>query len=108
MRVGNLRHRITIEENTPTEDAAGQPIESWSTLDGFSNVPAEVMETGGSETLRGKQVSATATHVVRLRYAPGVTTEHRITWEGRTLNIEQARNPDGRRIELWLECTEAK
>jgi len=106
MRAGQLRHRITIQQDTGSEDAAGQVVESWAAW--LSNEPAEVIETGGAERVFGQQVDATATHVVRIRYREGVTEQMRIVWGGRLLGISNARDRDGRRRELWISCKALK
>ena len=31
MRAGQLRHFVTVQQVTETQDASGQPIESWAT-----------------------------------------------------------------------------
>lgn len=106
MRSGTLRHRITLQQDAGTADSAGQVIENWSTW--LANEPAEVIETGGSESLRGQQIDATATHVVRIRYRTGVTERLRIVWGTRVLGIVNVRDIDGRRRELWITAREVK
>ena len=111
MQAGKLRHRIDIssndaDPNEPDEDT-GQVLPDWNVL--HSGVPAEVMEIGGGEPIRGDvQVQATTTHLVRIRYRSGISEEMQITWLGRTLGITLVRDADGRRRELWLECEEEK
>jgi len=104
MRAGTLRHRITIQTATEAPDAAGQLIRTWSAW--LSNEPAEVQETAGAETVRGLQVAAEATHLVRVRFRTGITSEHRILWGSRVLGIVNVRDVDGRRRELWISCRE--
>ena len=115
MRAGELRHRIkihhsTVDPNAP--DSTGQVTPNDETF--ADRVPAEVLEVSGGETLRGgMQVRATTSHVVRLRYQPGISEEMWITvydgdWARRVLNVTHVRDRDGRRRELWLECREGK
>jgi SPP1 family predicted phage head-tail adaptor len=106
MRSGMLRHRINLQTATQTPDAAGQLSPTWSTT--YANEPAEVIETGGGEAVRGQQIDATATHLVRIRYRAGITELMRIVWGTRTLNVINARDLDGRRRELWVACKESK
>lgn len=106
MRAGTLRHRITIQSATEAADAAGQLIRTWSAW--LEHEPAEVLETAGAETVRGLQVSANATHLVRIRYRADVTETKRIVWGTRTLGIVNVRDVDGRRRELWISCEEIK
>jgi head-tail adaptor len=106
MQAGRLRHRITIERDAGTADAAGQVIASWQTW--LANEPAEVIETGGAEKLRGFTIDATASHVVRLRYRDGLHERLRCRWGARILGIVNARDIDGRGREAWLMCEELK
>ena len=106
MRAGTLRHRVTFQTDAGTADAAGQVIESWGAT--LTNEPAEVIETGGAETVRGQQVDATATHLVRVRYRTTITEQMRIVWGTRTLGIVNVRDVDGRRRELWIAAREIK
>lgn len=106
MRAGTLRHRITVQSATDAADAAGQLIRTWSAW--LSNEPAEVIETTGGETIRGRQVSAEATHLVRVRYRSGYGETKRIVWGTRTLGILHVRDVDGRGRELWIQAREEK
>ena len=104
MRAGQLRNRITLQVATTTQDAAGQPIVTWGTL--LDHVPARVEAVGGGETLRGRQVIATATTLFTIRYLAGVTPRHRVTYAGRTFGILRAGDPYGDRRELRIEAAE--
>jgi SPP1 family predicted phage head-tail adaptor len=106
MQAGRLRHRITAQEDEGTEDSAGQVIPNWQTW--LANEPAEVIETGGAETLRGQAIQATASHVVRVRYRDGYHEEMRLLWGTRILGVVSVRDIDGRRRELWLGCQERR
>ena len=103
---GTMRRRITIQTPTATQDAAGQPLVSWADLTGGSNLPARVESVTGGETVRGRQVSAEATTLLTIRYLAGVTPRQRVSYEGRTLGIVRASDPDGGRRELRIECRE--
>jgi SPP1 family predicted phage head-tail adaptor len=106
IRAGSLRHRITIQEATLTQDAHGQPIASWGTLAGGRNLPARVDSVEGGERIRGRQVAAEATTLFTTRYLRGITPQMRVTYQGRTLPIVRVSDPDGKRLELRIECKE--
>lgn len=104
-----LNRRIDIQENTPSPDANGQPVASWS--DVYSRLPAEVMGVGGGESLRGDQVEAIVDSIIRIRY-PRTTTlpapEMRVLLNGRTLNVVRVLDKTGDRRELFLMCKEVQ
>lgn len=109
MRAGQLRHRITAQTVTTAADAAGQPIETWA--DWLISEPAELIETGGAETLRGQQIDATATHLVRVRYRAAWQDSgerRRIVFGARIIGVTNVRDVDGRRRELWITGAEVK
>ncbi|HCX68353.1 MAG TPA: head-tail adaptor protein, partial [Rhodobiaceae bacterium] len=41
-----------------------------------------------------------------IRYRSGITTEMRVLWNARVLNIRAVGNPDGRKRFLVLDCEE--
>jgi SPP1 family predicted phage head-tail adaptor len=107
VRAGKLRHRVALQNNTGTADSAGQVSESWTT---YSTVYGEVIDTGGVEKVRGQQVDATISALVRIRYpASGTfpTAEHRVSWNSRIFNIQTVQRKDTHERELWLLCREA-
>lgn len=107
MDIGSLRHRITIESPVSAPDGEGGYTETWST---FANrIPASVLPatTASLERLMAGAVQTTATDIVRIRYLSGISTAMRVRFESRVLGITGVSNPDGRRIEHVLLCTES-
>lgn len=101
MRAGQLRHRIKIERDAGT-DSNGYHVEDWQTL--VDRLPAERMQTGGGEVIRGGiQVQASTTHVYRIRYRTDVTSKMRIIDGSQTINITVVRDPWGTNRELLIE-----
>lgn len=104
IQAGDLNQRITIQSATSAQDAAGQPILTWSSF--AAALPAKVESVAGGETIRGRQVVATATTMFTVRYLAGVTPRMRVLYEGRTLGILRAGDPYGDRRELRIEAAE--
>ena len=84
MQPGDLDRRITIQQNTPTQDGAGQPIESWADL---ATVWAEVVPVGGSETFQAKQTGAEAVAKFRIRYRGDVLRKMRVVYDSDNYDI---------------------
>ena len=103
IEAGQLSQRVTIETSTKTEGPSGAPKQSWTSL---RTVWASVLPTAASEGEATEQVAADVTYAVRMRYAADVTPRHRIRWRGRVLSIIGVYDPDGRRAELLLTCSE--
>ena len=103
MRAGKLRHRITIEQNTPTRDALGAEVDSWSS---FAVRWAAVEPLGGREFWDARRVNAERRVRFRLRYVVGVTPEMRVSFDGRVFDIQAVIDVEERNRELQLVCEE--
>lgn len=78
MDIGRLRHRVTLQTPGPAiPDGDGGYTDSATTL--VSRAPAEVEPATASsmERIGANTVTASASHLVTLRYVPGVTTKTR-------------------------------
>ncbi len=103
MRAGTLRHRIAIEQVTVSKDARGQKVETWTVI---ARPLANVSQTAGREAVQAAQVNAEATWAVTMRFVPGITTEHRIRFGDRVLEILSVINVGHRDRELEIAAKE--
>lgn len=111
MRSGTLRERVTIQAATVSQDSYGEPIETWANLASVPTVWANVGSRAAGERFisGGEQVQAEITHTVRIRYRTDVTVKMRLIWRTtRTLEIENVIDPDGRKSDLVLMCSEVQ
>lgn len=105
MRIGLLRHRVTIQSRTAGLDSQGGTTKTFATL---ARVPASVLPMSGSENIQaGAQTSELRTKVT-IRYRDDVAATQRIVWGARTFEIVSIQDPDGRRDALDLLCTEVQ
>ena len=103
MRAGQLRDRWTIQRKSVAKSATGAEVVTWTTL---CTIWAGEKPMSGTEVLKSGANIAQQTTVLSLRYRSGITPAMRATRGSRVLDIEQAINPDGRKRELELLCTE--
>jgi len=103
VRAGLLRHRVVIQRATLTKDSVGGDVESWGTL---AEVWGEVRPLSGREALEAQRITSTASHFITIRYRTDVTPLMRVVWRGRTFEISQVQNADGRDVMLVLWCSE--
>lgn len=106
MRGGQLRNVVLLQVETETKDRLGQPIQTWTDVGAYR---AWVRYLTGREAIIARQVVATATHAVTMRYlGPGVpiTTKHRIVFRGRNLGIVASGDPDSRLRQIDILCQE--
>ena len=81
---GKLRERITVQIASGTTNALGETVLAWANS---SAVWASVEGVSAREALISGQQETTVSHRVRLRYLPGLTSQHRFSWRSRTLEI---------------------
>ena len=106
MRSGRLRHRVTIEQRTLSNDAAGQSTETWATSISLKRLPARVEELSQTETIREReQVDANRSVRVTIRHNSKVKVDDRVIFEGRTFHIDGVKT-DGLQHEMILMCNE--
>ena len=106
--VGDHRHFVRFENpGDPQPDGDGGFTEGWTPADPatwyVSIKPATARDL---ENVTAGTVIATATHIVRGRCHPGITTETRMIFEGRTFAITNVSNIEERDQEMQLICEE--
>ena len=103
MRIGDLRHRVTIEKKIVTIDAYGDEVVSWAEV---ATVWAAVEPLSGREFLEGRRLENEINHRIRIRYREGLTPSMRVVWGPRAFDIESVIERESRRREMWLMCRE--
>lgn len=106
MRAGDLRHRITIQEQIFSKDArTGEKISAWQDV---GTLWAEVDFLEGSENFRTPETHAQQNIKVRMRYCPGITTAMRVKFANDVFYIQSLADLAGRKRELQLICVHNK
>ena len=111
MRIGDLRHRVTLQNTTEVSDGLGGSTEVDVTI--WSRIPASVEPATARslERVAANTVTSTASHLVTVRYVPGVTTKTLVVFHDgatdREMAVEGVHDPEERHISLVLECAEA-
>lgn len=104
-RIGQLRHRVTLQRCTESQSAVGIVTKTWYDI---VTLWASVEPLGGREYFTAQQVNAEVTHTVTLRPYSGITIgpKDRFKFGTRTLNVERVINIEERGIELQALCRE--
>lgn len=106
--IGDLRHRITIQSVTNTQDLeSGEIHQTWATFAErwASVVPAETLSQR-HEYWEAAQEQVKLTHVVTIRYTAGVTAAMRVLFGSRVLDIQTVVDLGERNKTMELLCTE--
>ena len=106
MRAGELRHIISIQEESPTPDGMGGENLTWAAVSGMDSVPAAIWPLRSNERLDMMKLENEVTHKIRIRYRSGITTKNRVLFGPRTFNIVSLINPDERNIMLEILAVE--
>jgi len=101
---GSLRHRITIQQLTTSQDAYGGIIETWTDL---KTVWADVSPLSGREFWEAQQINSQIEGKIVIRYMTGVKPDMRVKFGSRYLYIEAVINPKEKRELLHLYYREA-
>jgi SPP1 family predicted phage head-tail adaptor len=87
-RIGKLRHRVTIQEETRVDDGMGGFAKTWADV---ATVWARVSPLSGREVLQAQQLSQRVTHKVEMRERT-IDEGNRLLYGTRGLNIRVVRN----------------
>ena len=99
MRAGRLRHRVTIQDYTESQNTFGEVTKNWTD---YATVWAAVEPVKGREFWESQQINAEITTKVTLRYLAGVKPKMRILHDTRIFEIDSVINVDERNRELQL------
>lgn len=103
MRAGDLRALMLIESVTRTSDGAGGSALSWSVA---ASAYAKVSTLGGREFQAARQTMPSLTHEITIRYRTDITPAMRVAVGNAVLSIHGIADPDGRKREMVLYCTQ--
>jgi SPP1 family predicted phage head-tail adaptor len=105
MKIGDLRHRITFEEEVKVPDGYKGSVITWQPV---CVVWASVEPLSSREQFYAHQIQAATTHKVKIRYREGLTEAMRVIHRERVLLIEGIKDVNERREVLEIACKEEK
>jgi len=103
VRIGQLRHRITIQRPAVSSDGMGGGPQTWTDV---ATAWAGIEPLRGSSFWQAQQTQAKTTHTVTIRYRPGITTDCRVIFSSRIFQIDAIQNPAESNRYLILLCSE--
>lgn len=106
-RIGELRHRITVQRYTATQNGLGEQVRTWAPLLATRAAVETVGGDGRLETVP-QQDLASVSYRIRIRYRTDATPlpKDQVVWGAKTLNVESVTDPTGLGREYVLMCTE--
>ena len=103
MESGKLNKSVQIQVLAETRGSSGEITRAWTTVATRQMSVAPIL---GREYMNAQQVQSDVTHRVRMRYYDGLTSEHRLLFDGRVLHILSILNPFERNEQLEVMCKE--
>jgi SPP1 family predicted phage head-tail adaptor len=98
-RLGDLRHRLTLEEAQRVSDGGGGFTEDWVTV---AILSAAIQTGDGGERVESGRLAGRVSHAITLRYRAGVTPAMRFRLGTRVFHILAAFDADER--QRWITC----
>lgn len=83
-RIGAMDRRITLQTNTPTQNASGESVGSWADV---ATVWAQVIGLSATEQHEDDQEHATAQSEFRIRWRAGIDAGSRVLFDGTVYDI---------------------
>ncbi len=99
IRIGDLRHRLLLEEPLRAPDGAGGAIESHALV---AELWGHVRPVSGAERLTADRIAGRITHEIWLRHRVGVAPAMRLRLGARVFDIRAVLDIEERR--RWLKC----
>ena len=84
MRPGLLNTRVVVQQQSATQDALGQPVQSWAT---FATLWADVRHTSGVEAIKTDAIASVVRASIRVRYRGDLTAAMRVIHGSTTYHI---------------------
>ena len=103
---GRARHPITIQQKRRVDDGAGSFVETWT---GWGTDRARILPISAAERIRGELKEHITTHLLEIRYRPGVNSDMRILMDNereRFFEITSLINLEEANVTLQLLCRE--
>lgn len=102
--IGLRKHYLAIQAYTESSrDAHGAPVGAWATA---GNRWGFMQPLRGEELLHAQQIKSTVTHRCTMEFYSGLTTDHRINFNGRNFSIEAVLDVDEDNREHVVACSE--
>jgi len=100
--IGKMRSRITIKQNTGTQkDSTGAVIPNW--ID-YVSVWAEKAHKTSRKFFAAQKVNAEVQELFTIWYRKDITTDMRVSFDGKIYKILGANDPDDTKVKLHIIC----
>lgn len=99
LRIGEMHHRLALEEPVRTADGAGGATESWSLI---AEIWGALRPVEGGESVEAGGIRGRASHEIWIRHRTGLLPEMRFRIGTRLFDIRSIAQTPGR--QRFLRC----
>lgn len=101
-----LNRKVTIQRQTATQDATGQPLTTWGNLIASSDGKAwaNILHLNGSESIKANADASTVRASIRIRYRADVDAGMRVMHGAVAYDIKAVLPDEARREFVDLVC----
>jgi SPP1 family predicted phage head-tail adaptor len=103
MEAGKLNKRITIQQQSTTQDSYGEAVNTWTT---FATVWAAINPIIGKEFFASDIVNSKVTTKIRIRYLSGLLPKMRAVYGSKNYDIKAIMNIAEKNAQMLLMCEE--
>ena len=102
MDIGRLKHRITFQELSKSQNEYGELVEKWIDI---KTVWAEIKPVSGNQFFAAKQINSEISHNVYIRYRTDLKPSMRIKFKERVFEILYLMNvnEDNRLMQIYCK-----
>lgn len=101
MEIGQLNHRVKIQQTGAAQDAEGELSNGWVDV---ATVWADIRHQSGLETLKGGAETSVVRASIRIRYREGITGGMRVLHGATAYNIKAVLPDLARKEHVDLVC----
>jgi len=109
VKVSDLRHRVTFQQDNGTQDSGGFITASWGNISTDPTVWAKIKTMSAAERFQAGQIRVEATHEVTIRERSDLTSNMRISTtlhgDARVFLIKGIRREPDEMDRQWLVLT---
>lgn len=103
--IGELKHRITLQEQVIIKDELEQEIETWQEV---NKVWAEIKPLSGKEYFKARQTKSDVRVQITIRYKKEVHNQMRVVFDNQAYEIISVINLNHQNKYLQLLCKEGE
>jgi SPP1 family predicted phage head-tail adaptor len=101
LRSGSLNRRVILQQQSVTQDAAGQPVNTWVDV---ATVWASVLLLSGLETIKADRPASIVKASIRIRHRAGVNAGMRVLVGTAVYEVMAVLPDESKHIHIDLAC----